>query len=251
MKSSFISAAAHELKTPLSSLVSCSEILLDYAVEDPETQREFLGIINAESKRLARMIDDFLELSRLDSGSVKWQIEELSLAEMMEEALKVAEELIKERAIEVRSSVEEGLPSVQADREALVKTIANLVSNAARSSEPGGEIELRGRQEDGAVCLDVVDHGPGIAAEDQEKVFEGFARVGGCAADRSAGTGLELAISKEIVERLGGRIWVESEPGKGSIFTVCLPLGGMRPALDKQSVTNNINCFGERAYDTA
>jgi signal transduction histidine kinase len=238
MRSSFISAAAHDLKSPLSSLVSFSEVLLDYADEDPETRQEFLGIINAESKRLARMIDDVLELSRLDSGRMKWQIEKLSLAEVVEEALKATEESIRERAIEVRLSVEEGLPSVQADREALVKTIANLVSNAASSSEPGGEIEVRGWQEGDAVRLDVVDHGLGIAAEDQEKVFERFARVGDHAADRPTGTGgdhaadrptgtgLELAISKEIVERLGGRIWVESEPGKGSTFSFTLPSGG-------------------------
>jgi signal transduction histidine kinase len=230
MRSSFISAAAHDLKSPLSSLVSFSEVLLDYADEDPEMRREFLGIINAESKRLARMIDDVLELSRLDSGWMKWQIEKLSLAEVVEEALEATEESIKERAIEVRLSVEEGLPSVQADREALVKTIVNLVSNAASSSEPGGEIEVRGWQEGDAVRLDVVDHGLGIAAEDQEKVFERFARVGDHAADRPTGTGLELAISKEIVERLGGRIWVESEPGKGSTFTVRLPLGRVQPA---------------------
>lgn len=227
MKSSFISAAAHELKSPLSSLVSFSEVLLDYADEDPETRREFLGIINAESMRLARMIDDFLELSRLDSGRVEWQIEKLSLPEAIEEALEVAEELIRERAIEVRLSIEEGLSPVQADREALVKTIANLVSNAANSSEPGGEIEVRGWQEGDAVRLHVVDHGLGIAAEDHERVFERFARVGGHAADRSTGTGLELAISKEIVERLGGRIWVESEPGKGSTFSFTLPKGGL------------------------
>jgi two-component system NtrC family sensor kinase len=227
MKSRFISAAAHELKAPLSSLVSFSELLLDYTDEDPETRQESLGIINAESKRLARMIDDFLELSRLDSGRVKWQIEKLSLAEVIEEALEAAEELVRERAIEVRLSVEKGLPSVQADREALVKTIANLVSNAARYSEPGAEIEVRARQEGDAVRLDVVDHGLGIAAEEQEKVFERFARMEGHAADRPTGTGLELAVSKEIVERLGGHIWVESEPGKGGTFSFTLPKGGL------------------------
>lgn len=226
MRSRFISAAAHDLKAPLSSLVSCSEILLDYPDESPETQREFLGVINVESKRLARMIDDVLELSRLDSGRVKWQMEKLPLTEAVEEALKAAEVLIKERAIEVRLSIEEGLPPVQADREALIKTITNLVSNAANSSQPGEEIEVRGRREGGAVRLDVVDHGPGIAAEDQEKVFERFAWVVSHAADRPTSTGLELAISKEIVERLGGHIWVESEPGQGSTFSFTLPAGG-------------------------
>lgn len=225
MKSRFISAAAHELKAPLSSLAFFSELLLDYTEEDPETRQEFLGIINAESMRLARMIDDVLELSRLDSGRVEWRIEKLSLAEVIEEALEVAEELVRERAIEVRLRVEERLPSVQADREALVKAIVNLVSNAANFSESGGEIEVRGWQEGDAVRLDVVDHGLDIAAEDQEKVFERFARVGVHAANKLTSTGLELAISKEIVERLGGRIWVESEPGKGSTFTVRLPLG--------------------------
>jgi len=226
MRSSFISAAGHDLKAPLSSLVSFSEVLLDYADEDPEIQREFLGIINAESKRLARMIDDVLELSRLDSGRVEWQIEKLSLVEVIEEALEAAERLVKERAIEVRLSLEEGLPPVQADQEALVKAIASLVSNAANSSEPGGEIEVRGQQESDTIRLDVVDHGFGIAAEDQDKVFERFARVEGRAAGRPTGTGLELAISKEIVERLGGRIWLESEPGKGNTFSFTLPAGG-------------------------
>ena len=250
-KSSFMSAAAHDLKSPLSSLVSFSEVLLDHADDDPEMRREFLGIIHAESKRLVRMIDDLLELSRLDSGRVKWQIEKLSLAEVIEEALKAAEELIKERAIEarlsqrldddetaaaelvmeraiqVRLSIEEGLPSVQADREALVKAIVNLVSNAANFSESGGEIEVRGWQEGDAVRLDVVDHELDIAAEDQEKVFERFARIRGHAANKLTSTGLELAISKEIVERLGGRIWVESEPGKGSTFSFTLPKGGL------------------------
>jgi signal transduction histidine kinase len=246
-KSSFISAAAHDLKSPLSSLVSFSEVLLEYADEDPESRREFLGIIYAESSRLARMIDDLLELSRLDSGREKWQIEKLSLAEVIEEALKAAEDFTNERAIEARLSqatdddemaaaelvieralgiklrVEEGLPPVQADREALVKAIANLVSNAANSSQSEREIEVRGWQEGNAVRLDVVDHGLDIAAEDQEKVFERFARVGGHAAKKLTSTGLELAISREIVERLGGRIWVESEPGKGSTFSFTLP----------------------------
>ena len=127
-KSSFISAAAHDLKSPLSSLVSFSEVLLDYADEDPEMRREFLGIISVESMRLARMVDDFLELSRLDSGREKWQMERLSLAEVIEEALEAAEEFIRERTIEVGLSVEEGLPPVQADREALTKAIANLAA---------------------------------------------------------------------------------------------------------------------------
>lgn len=226
LKCNFLSIAAHDLKTPLASLVAFSEILLDYDDEEPETQREFLGIIYAQSRRLARMIDDVMELFRLDSGRVEWQIEELSLAEVIEEALETAEELVRERAVEVRLSIEEGLPSVQADREALVKTIAKLTSNAANASEPGGEIEVRGRQDGDAVRLDVVDHGLGIAAEDQEKVFERFARVGSHAANGSTGTGLELALSKELIERLGGRIWVESEPGnKGSTFSFTLPAG--------------------------
>jgi signal transduction histidine kinase len=245
----FISAAAHDLKSPLSSLVSFSEVLLDYADEDPEMRREFLGIINAESKRLARMVDDLLELSRLDSGRMKWQIEELSLAEVIEEALKAAEELAKERAIEarlsqprdddkaaaeliteraieVRSHIEEGLLPVRADREALVRAIANLVSNAANPSEPGGEIEVRAWREGDVVRLDVVDHDLYIAAEEQEKVFERFARVGGHAASKLTSTGLELAVSKEIVEQLGGHIWVESEPDKGSTFSFTLPAWG-------------------------
>jgi signal transduction histidine kinase len=249
-KSGFISAAGHDLKSPLSSLVSFSEVLLEYADEDPELRQEFLGIIYAESKRLARMIDDLLELSRLDSGREKWQIEKLSLAEVIEGALKAAEDFINEKAIEARLSratdgdgmaavelvtegalevklhVEEGLPPVQADREALVKAIANLVSNAVNSSESGREIEVRGWREGDAVRLDVVDHGLDIAAEDQEKVFERFARVGGHAANKLTSTGLELALSKEIIERLGGRIWVESEPGKGSTFSFTLPAGG-------------------------
>jgi len=230
MKDSFLSTVSHELRTPLTSIKSFAEILLTYE-EDKATQKEFLTIINQESDRLTKLINDFLDLSKIEAGRIQWDNKEQSMDPIVQNAINITQALAKEAKLTVEFKAPGGLPLVSIDRDRLVQVVTNLLSNSIKFTREGGKITVDIKEikagvtgeKAGWVVVSVADNGIGIAPENFEVVFEKFKQVGDTLTDKPKGTGLGLPICKEIVEHYGGKIWVESELGKGSVFSFSLP----------------------------
>jgi signal transduction histidine kinase len=231
LKDDFMSTVTHELRTPLTSIRAFSEILLD----DPEIhlpeRKRFLAIIVKETERLTRLINQVLDLAKIEAGSAEWHTTELDVNEVVRESVETTSQLFRDRKVELVAAPGEGdLPRVMADRDRLVQVLINLLSNAVKVCEPGtGRVEVRLSTQKGFLRVDVQDNGPGIRRADHETVFEKFRQVGDTLQGKP-GTGLGLPISRRIVEHFGGRLWVESEPGKGATFSFVLPLEAPRPA---------------------
>lgn len=224
LKSDFLSTVSHELRTPLTSIRSFSEILLRYDVDDPEKRKKFVGVIHNEAERLTRMINDLLDLSKIEAGRLELQFEPLELEPVFSRALGTTHPLFSEKGIKAASEVEAGLPPVYADADWLHQVLTNLLSNAVKFSPLGGTIRLSGRQKEGFALISVADEGPGIPPDRLEQVFERFHQARDPQKSHPLGTGLGLTISREIVERMGGKIWVESELGAGAVFSFTVPL---------------------------
>jgi Na+/proline symporter/nitrogen-specific signal transduction histidine kinase len=226
MKDDFMSTVTHELRTPLTSIRAFSEILLD----DPEIhlpqRKQFLGIIVKETQRLTRLINQVLDLAKIESGSAEWHTTELDVHEVIRESVETTSQLFRENRVELTTTVRaDGVPRVMADRDRLVQVLINLLSNAVKVCRPGeGRVEIRLGASKGFLQVDVKDNGPGISPADQQTVFEKFRQVGDTLSGKPKGTGLGLPISRRIIEHFGGRLWVESELGKGAIFSFTLPL---------------------------
>jgi signal transduction histidine kinase/Na+/proline symporter len=224
LKSDFLSTVSHELRTPLTSIRSFSEILLRYDVDDAEKRKKFVGVIHNEAERLTRMINDLLDLSKIEAGRLELQLEALELAPVFSRALGTTHPLFTEKKIKAASEVAGDLPPVYADADWLQQVLTNLLANAVKFSPAGGTIRLSGREKDGFALISVADEGPGIPPDRLEQIFERFQQARDPQKSHPLGTGLGLTISREIVERLGGKIWVESEPGAGAVFSFTVPL---------------------------
>lgn len=233
MKDEFISTVSHELRIPLRSIKGAAQILLSYREQDPATQVEFLSIIDNESDRLTRLINDMLDLSRIESGEMRWKISQLNVKGVIETAVLGTQALTVLKNVKVEVASEEGLPSAVADPDKLVQVITSLLSNAVKFTPNGGLIRVQSRLQAGPrqssgyrmVEISISDNGVGILKTEFDKIFGRFQQAGTSPSDRTQGTGLGLAISKEIVTHLGGQIWVESELGKGSTFFFTVPTG--------------------------
>jgi signal transduction histidine kinase len=229
LKSDFLSTVSHELRTPLTSIRSFSEILLRYGVDDAEKRKKFVGIIQTEAERLTRMINDLLDLSKIESGKQEWRSETLELEVVFARALSTTQGLFDEKKLKGISEIEAQIPPVYADADQLHQVLTNLIANAVKFSPERGKIRLSGRRRDTFVQVSVEDEGPGIPPDKLEQVFERFQQVRDPQKSHPLGTGLGLTISREIVEKMGGRIWVESEPGAGAVFSFTVPLSGGQP----------------------
>jgi Na+/proline symporter/nitrogen-specific signal transduction histidine kinase len=227
LKDDFVSTVTHELRTPLTSMRAFAEILLDNP-ELPQPQRDrFLHIVVEEIERLTRLINQVLDLSKIESGRVEWDITQVDLAEVVEESATATAQLLADRKAKLRMRVPKQLPSVPADRDRVKQVLLNLLSNAAKfCDDERGRVAVELAVEDGAVRVDVRDNGPGIDPEDQEVIFDRFRQGGQTVTERPPGTGLGLPISREIIRQLGGELWVESAPGEGSTFSFVLPRAG-------------------------
>ncbi len=229
MKDNFLSTVSHELRTPLTSIKSFAEILLNYE-NDRETEKEFLGIINEEADRLTRLINDVLDISKIEAGRVQWHPVDLSIPDVLESAVNATRALVAQANLTMELTWEPDLPIVWADRDRIIQVVTNLISNAVKFTPAGGHIgikaeRLRSETTEGLemVKVSVSDTGIGIPPEEHQRIFEKFHQIGDTLKDKPKGTGLGLTICKDIVEHFGGRIWVESEPGKGSTFFFTLP----------------------------
>ncbi|MBS0949647.1 cell wall metabolism sensor histidine kinase WalK [Weissella minor] len=224
----FVSNVSHELRTPLTSVNSYVDALQDGVIDDPELARNFLGVLQDETSRMIRMINDLLELSRMDSGTMAVDNEFVNISELFNYILNRFDMIIaNDDAPEKTYSIHREIPKtgiwVELDPSKFTQVIDNLMNNAIKYSPDGGVITTRLVDKQKEVILSITDQGLGIPAKDVDHVFDRFFRVDKARSRAQGGTGLGLAISKEIVERFGGRIWVESVEGKGSTFYIALP----------------------------
>jgi signal transduction histidine kinase len=222
LKDDFVSTVSHELRTPLTSIRAFSEILLDNPDLPDADRQQFLGLVVEETERLSRLINQVLDLSKLESGQMEWEIGEVDVGDVVRGSAESARQLFVQRGATLDVHVPEAVPPVQADRDRLVQVVLNLLSNAAKFTRRAAAVDVR--VEDGQVRVDVRDDGPGVDPEDQQIIFEKFRQGGDVRTDRPQGTGLGLPISRQIVEHLGGTLWVDSEPGRGSTFSFTLPV---------------------------
>jgi PAS domain S-box-containing protein len=225
MKSEFISIVSHELRTPLTSIRGSLQLVLGRP-QQPELAkrtRELLDISLKNSERLIRLINDILDISKIEQGSVQLRRGALDPGDLCHIAAREVESFAAGRGITIDVSAPEGLPPVSADRDRTLQVITNLLSNAIKFSDPGQSVELMAGLGNGTVCFSVRDFGRGIAAEDHQRIFEKFHQIDSSLTRNVGGTGLGLAICKALVEEHGGQIWVESTPGKGAIFIFTLP----------------------------
>jgi signal transduction histidine kinase len=227
MKDDFVSHVSHELRTPLTSIRSFSEILQDYPQLDAPTRSKYLSVIIQEAERLTRLINQVLDLSRIEAGRAEWQMSEVNPREVVEHAVATTVRLFDEKKAVLEVDLPDEVPRIFADRDRLVQVVINLLSNAVKfCADPGGRVAVSLRALPGAIRVDVRDNGPGIAAHQQAVIFEKFRQVGDTLTRKPRGTGLGLAISREIIQHFGGRLWVESEAGMGATFSFVIPLAG-------------------------
>jgi len=223
-KSEFLANMSHELRTPLNAIIGFSEVLTDRMFgELNEKQDEYLKDIYASGTHLLSLINDILDLSKIEAGRMELELADFHLPTALDNALTLVRERAGRRSITLQMSVDERLGEIRADERKVRQVVLNLLSNAIKFTPEGGRIEVGAVPKDGFVEVSVSDTGVGIAPEDQEAVFEEFRQVG-TAAKKVEGTGLGLTLCRKFIELHGGRIWVKSEVGAGSTFTFTIPV---------------------------
>jgi signal transduction histidine kinase len=228
LRADFVSLVSHELRSPMAAVIGAARTLQGRWRELSADQRQsFLALIGDETSRLASLISDVLDTSRIEAGTFSYAFTDVDVADLLRGVVAGAE--LGQDEVRLRTELVGTIPSVRGDRERLRQVIQNLVDNAVKYSAAGGEVRVVASAFDGVIRIDVEDDGPGVPLEDQELIFEKFGRssAGGGA---KPGTGLGLFIARSIVEAHGGSVVVESSPGTGSVFTLELPLGARSEA---------------------
>ena len=221
---------SHELRTPLNAIIGFSQVLREKLFGGlNEKQDEYVEDILTSGNHLLALIDDILDLSKVEAGQVELEVAPFSLTEALERGVVMVRERATENGVQVTFEADRDGDIVTGDERRIRQVIFNLLSNAVKFTPADGSVDVRSTQVNGEVRVSVADTGPGIAAEDQERIFEEFQQTEVGVRQRE-GTGLGLALSKRLVELHGGRIWVESEPGNGSTFVFTLPVATGVPA---------------------
>ncbi len=224
-KSEFLANMSHELRTPLNAIIGFSEVLLERLFgELNEKQDDYLKDIHSSGRHLLTLINDILDLSKIEAGRMELELSTFDLASALANAMTLVRERAQQHGIALGQRVDPALGEVTADERKFKQILVNLLSNAVKFTPDGGRIDVTARREDNSAIVSVHDTGIGIAPEDEAAVFEEFRQVGRNYTNKQEGTGLGLALTKKFVELHGGRIWLESEPGKGSTFTFSIPL---------------------------
>lgn len=227
VKSSFVSVAAHELRSPLSSILGYTEVLLeqDFGALNPK-QTEFLHVVQRSANRLLNVSRNLLDASRIETGRIDLLLRPLDLGRLLKEQAAEFNVQLQRKAQKLRLLVKPGLPDALCDETKTTQIIYNLLSNASKYTLPGGDVtvELKQADETGFLQLSVRDTGIGIATEEHKKLFDRFYRASNVYQVEAGGSGLGLYITRSLVELHGGQVWVESKPGKGSTFFVTFPL---------------------------
>jgi len=223
-KSEFLANMSHELRTPLNAVIGFSEVLSERMFGDlNEKQDEYLKDIHASGQHLLSLINDILDLSKIEAGRMELEVTDFDLPVAIDNALTLVRERAARRSIALHTTVDERLGYVQGDERKIRQVLLNLLSNAIKFTPEGGRIEVGAKPVNGSIEVSVSDTGVGIAPEDQDAVFEEFRQVG-TAEKKVEGTGLGLALSRKFIELHGGKIWVESQVGEGSTFTFTIPV---------------------------
>jgi signal transduction histidine kinase len=224
-KSEFLAGMSHELRTPLNAIVGFSQ-LLRQRVYGPlnEKQEEYLDDILSSANHLLLLINDILDLSKVEAGQVELEVATFSLREALERGIVIVRERATTNGVAIELHLDPSVDLVEGDERRIRQVVFNLLSNAVKFTPEGGRVDVATAREDGEVRVAVTDTGPGIAAEDRERIFEEFQQAQAVNGERPEGTGLGLALSRTLVELHGGRMWVNSEVGEGSTFTFTLPV---------------------------
>jgi two-component system phosphate regulon sensor histidine kinase PhoR len=225
MRVDFVANASHELRTPLSTLIGYAETLREQGEEiDPATRERFLSVVHEEARRMQRVVEDLISLSRIEAEKFTAPTEAVDLAPLVDQALEGVQRIADERGSRLVAEVEHGLPPIAGDRSQILQLLDNLVTNALRYGEPQTPVTLTARREGPMIHLAVADRGEGIAPEHVKRVTERFYRVDTSRSRSLGGTGLGLSIVKHIVERHRGRLSIDSELGRGTTVHVLLPV---------------------------
>jgi signal transduction histidine kinase len=223
-KDEFLASMSHELRTPLNAVIGFSEVLLERMFgELNDKQEEYLGDILASGRHLLSLINDILDLAKIEAGRMELDLEDFDLAQAIDNAVVLVRERATRKGLVLETALAPALGEVRADQRKIKQVLLNLLSNAVKFTPEGGRVEVRAARADDHVEVSVSDTGIGIAVEDQETVFEEFRQVGTDYAKKHEGTGLGLTLSRKFVELHGGRIAVKSRLGEGSTFTFTLP----------------------------
>jgi len=220
----FVANVSHEFRTPLTAIQGFAETLLAGAIDDSQNRTRFLEIILEHSRRLARLTEDLLVLSKMDAERLELEIRRLSVSQLIESCLETAQRRATEKDLKISVEMAQKLPDIAGDRRRLAEVLQNLLDNAIQYTLPGGQIVVSAKTGEDELILTVSDTGIGIPKADQSRIFERFYRVDVARSREAGGTGLGLAIAKHLVEVHGGRLWVESEIGQGSQFHFSVPL---------------------------
>jgi Na+/proline symporter/signal transduction histidine kinase len=236
LKDDFVSTVSHELRTPLTSIRAFSEILFDNPELDEEERAGYLRVIIDETERLTRLINQVLDLSKLESGRADWQIGTIDVRDVVRASVSATAQLFNQRGVVLDLELPDELPAVTADRDRAVQVVINLLSNAVKFCDADdGRVEVWAAREDSMVRVVVRDNGPGIPDAEQGFIFEKFRQGGDTSTNRPAGTGLGLPISREIIDHLGGRLWVQNEPGEGAAFSFTLPVARLPVGAEREA----------------
>jgi signal transduction histidine kinase len=224
VRSQFVASVSHELKTPLTAIRMFAETLAMGRSRDEHTKSEYLETIVNESERLARLVDNVLDFSKIEQGKKIYRLRPVRLEDVADSAARAMQFPLAQQGFQLRFSVERDIPELRADPDAIQQAILNLLTNAMKYSGDAREIDLRLGARNGDAVIEVVDHGLGIAPEEQKHIFEKFYRVPSHESHLIAGTGLGLTLVAHIAQAHGGRVEVESAPGSGSTFSILLPV---------------------------
>jgi len=255
MKTDFISTVSHELRTPLTSVMGFANIIrkkfkdsimpfLD--IEDKKTKKTTdqiesnLDIIISEGQRLTTLINDVLDIAKMEAGKIDWNDENFAVKDAIDRAIAATVSLLEQKGLNMVTDIENNLPEILGDKDRFIQVIINLISNAVKFMN-SGDITIRAKVKSGAILVSVADQGIGISKENADKVFEKFKQVGDTLTDKPQGTGLGLPICKQIIEHYGGKIWVDSFEGKGSTFCFTFPYSNKEYYDNKISGVNKID----------
>jgi len=224
MKADFFASMSHELRTPLTSIKEGTGLLLDgVGGETSEKQRKLLGILAQESNRLISVVNSLLDLSKMEAGMMNYDFEPSSVDSLIKRAIAEITPLVEAKQIKLESAIDKPLPSVRIDSERILQVLRNLLGNAVKFTPKGGQISITANPGNGKLAVSVKDSGPGIPMDSLAAIFEKFNQGSRQGAHVRQGTGLGLAIAKSIISSHGGKIWAESQLGKGSTFIFVLP----------------------------
>lgn len=223
IRQDFVANVSHELRTPIASIKGYAETLLDGAIDDKENAKDFIEIIHSDSERLASLINDILDLSKIESGQLKFTMQPISLTPIIKKVVKLLTKQAKAKGVKIEHKISKTPCKVMADKERIAQVILNLLDNAIKYNKLNGKITISYKEDKKFLKLDIADTGLGIPARDLDRVFERFYRADKARSRELGSTGLGLSIVKHIIEAHGGTVSVESTPDSGSVFSFSLP----------------------------